>query len=96
MEKVILTHCDTYNPDRIKAIILKGMDTLGVRSHGRTLIKPNLVMPHKRYFKGCYTRPEFMDGLLGAITERGEQITNLEVVVTSTIFTMHINCPMLF
>jgi hypothetical protein len=75
--KVILKHCDSYDSQQIKNILLEGMDQLGVHPQGRTLIKPNLVMPHKRYFSGCYTRPEFMDGLIGAIKARGEGITDL-------------------
>jgi uncharacterized protein (DUF362 family) len=77
--KVILKHCDSYDPQQIKNILLEGMDQLGVHPQGRTLIKPNLVMPHKRYFSGCYTRPEFMDGLIAAIKARGEGITDLAV-----------------
>ena len=83
--KVILKHCPAYDPQRIQAILLEGMDTLGVRPQGRTLIKPNLVLPHARYFKGCFTRPEFMDGLLGAIQERGDKITRLAVGERSAI-----------
>ena len=55
------------------------MDILGVYPSGRTLVKPNLVMPHARFFSGCYTRPEFMDGLLDALKARGNGITNLAV-----------------
>lgn len=77
--KVILRHCETYDPRQIEAILLEGMDELGVQPHGRTLIKPNLVMPHRRFFSGCYTRPEFMDGLIGALKARGAQITDLAV-----------------
>jgi uncharacterized protein (DUF362 family) len=36
-------------------------------------------MPHKRYFAGSYTRPEFLDGLLLALKERGKSITDLAV-----------------
>ena len=79
MEKVILRNCATYDPKRIESIILDGMDTLGIHPKGRTMVKPNLVMPHARYFAGCYTRPEFMDGLLGALRKRGEKITDLAV-----------------
>lgn len=77
--KVILKHCAAYDPRQIQDILLEGMDQLGIRPQGRTLIKPNLVMPHKRYFSGCYTRPEFMDGLIGALKARGEGITDLAV-----------------
>ena len=77
--KVILKHCASYDPQQIKDILLEGMDELGVHPQGRTLIKPNLVMPHTRYFAGCYTRPEFMDGLIDALKTRGEGITDLTV-----------------
>lgn len=77
--KVILRHCATYDPKRIKEILLEGMELLGVHPTGRTLVKPNLVMPHARFFSGCYTRPEFMDGLLGALKARGSEITDLAV-----------------
>jgi uncharacterized protein (DUF362 family) len=43
------------------------------------MVKPNLVMPHRRYFSGSYTRSEFVDGLLGALRGRGEKITSLAV-----------------
>ena len=77
--KVILKHCESYDPQQIKDILLEGMDQLGVHPQGRILIKPNLVMPHTRFFSGCYTRPEFMDGLIGALKARGEGITDLAV-----------------
>lgn len=77
--KVILKHCASYDPEGIETILLAGMDALGVRPQGRTLVKPNLVMPHPRHFAGCYTRAEFMDGLLGAIGDRSEKITDLAV-----------------
>lgn len=77
--KVILRHCERYEPEKIKQVILAGMDELGVAPQGRTMVKPNLVMPHARYFSGCYTRPEFMDGLLGALRERGQGVTDLTV-----------------
>jgi uncharacterized protein (DUF362 family) len=77
--KVILRNCDSYDPHRIKTILLEGIDLLGVRPKGYTLVKPNLVMPHPHHFSGCYTRPEFMDGLLEALQERGENISALAV-----------------
>lgn len=77
--KVLLRHCATYDPKRIKEILLEGMDILEVHPTGRILVKPNLVMPHARFFAGCYTRPEFMDGLLDALKTRGNGITDLAV-----------------
>ncbi len=83
--KVILRHCDSYDPAQIKSILLEGMDILGIQPHGRTLVKPNLVIPHHHYFAGCYTRPEFLDGLLAALKERGEKISELAVGENSAI-----------
>lgn len=77
--QVILRHCDSYDSLRIKKILCEGMDILDVKPYGRTLVKPNLVMPHRRYFAGCYTRPEFTDGLLQALKERGNRITDFAV-----------------
>ncbi|NOZ28125.1 MAG: DUF362 domain-containing protein [Chloroflexi bacterium] len=75
--KVILRHCDTYDPARIARIIGEGMDELGIRPYGRTLVKPNVVMAHRRFFAHAFTRPEFLDGLLTALRERGERISEL-------------------
>ena len=77
--KVILRDCTTYDPQRIAQIIGEGMDELGVRPHGRTLVKPNVVIAHPLFFAHAYTRPEFLDGLLRALQARGEQITELAV-----------------
>lgn len=81
MEKpiVILRHCDQYDPQRIAQIIGEGMDELGVRPHGRTMVKPNVVIAHKEFFPHAFTRPEFLDGLLTAIQQRGEKVSELYV-----------------
>jgi len=47
------------------------MTDLNLRPHGRTLVKPNLVIAHEM-FAYAYTRPEFADGVLGAIRDREE------------------------
>ncbi|RME48010.1 MAG: DUF362 domain-containing protein [Chloroflexi bacterium] len=77
--KVILRHCETYDPARITQITGEGMDELGVRPCGRTMVKPNVVIAHKEFFPHAFTRPEFIDGLLTALQERGEEITELYV-----------------
>ena len=41
--KVILRSCRDYDPARIRAIIREGLEELGLRPSGRTLVKPNLV-----------------------------------------------------
>jgi uncharacterized protein (DUF362 family) len=77
--KVILRHCDTYDPVRIAQIIGQGMAELGVQPRGRTMVKPNVVIAHEKFFSHAFTRPEFIDGLLTAIQERGESISELYV-----------------
>jgi uncharacterized protein (DUF362 family) len=77
--KVILRHCDTYDPARIAQIIGEGMDELGVRPRGRTMVKPNVVIAHHQVFAHAYTREEFLDGLLTAVRQRGDQISDLSV-----------------
>lgn len=77
--KVILRHCDTYDSERIARIIGEGMDELGVRPTGKTLVKPNVVFAHQEVFPHAYTRQEFIDGLLTAVRQRGEGITELKV-----------------
>jgi uncharacterized protein (DUF362 family) len=76
---VILRHCDEYDPERIATILSEGMEALDVRPQGRVLVKPNLVLPHARFFPHCFTRSEFMDGLLQAVRARGEEVDDLVV-----------------
>ncbi len=74
---VLIQHCEGYDPDRIRQVIGEGMDALGIRPEGRTLVKPNLVVAHPRFYPQAFTRPEFIDGLLGALKERSEAVTEL-------------------
>lgn len=66
---VILRHCDAYDPERIRGIVRDGLDTLGLRPRGRTLVKPNIVSAGE-LFKNAYTRPEFVEGVLRALQDR--------------------------
>jgi uncharacterized protein (DUF362 family) len=69
--QVIIRHCDSYEPERIRAIVREGMETLDLRPRGRTLLKPNLVAAGPR-FEHAYTRPEFTEGVLLALRDRDE------------------------
>jgi uncharacterized protein (DUF362 family) len=69
--KVILRHCDSYDPQRIRTIIREGMETLGLRPHGRTLLKPNLVAAGE-LFEHAHTRAEFVEGVLLALKDRDQ------------------------
>lgn len=82
---VILRHCESYDAAGIALLIGEGMDALGVRPHGRTMVKPNVVAAHSTAFTHAFTRPEFLDGLLAALRERGEAIDELYVGENSGI-----------
>jgi uncharacterized protein (DUF362 family) len=69
--KVILRHCEAYDPKVIQKIVREGMETLGLRPHGRTLLKPNLVAAGE-LFEHAHTRAEFIEGVLLALKDRDE------------------------
>jgi uncharacterized protein (DUF362 family) len=77
--KVILRHCETYSPKLIAEIIGEGMDELGVRPRGRTMVKPNVVISHQEIFPHAFTRSEFLDGLFTAVKQRDEEISELYI-----------------
>ncbi|MBA3397196.1 MAG: DUF362 domain-containing protein [Deltaproteobacteria bacterium] len=68
--KVILRSCRDYDPERIRTIIREGLEELGLRPFGRTLVKPNLVAAGP-LFPFAYTRPEFGEGVLRALRDVG-------------------------
>ena len=67
--RVFLFHCDAYDVARIRALVGEAMALLGLRPHGRTLVKPNLVAAGD-LFQHAYTRPEIVEGVLGALRDR--------------------------
>jgi len=71
--KVILRRAPDYDPERIAAIVRDGLTELGLagRVRGRVVLKPNVVMAHKKIAPSAYTRPEFMDGVLRALRSAG-------------------------
>src|SRR6478752_4980996 len=68
--KVILRSCREYDPEKIRQIIREGLEELGLRPFGRTLVKPNLVAAGPM-FPHAYTRPEFGEGVLRALRDVG-------------------------
>ena len=70
-EKVIVRRAPDYNPENIKKIIQEGLSEFGLNSRAkeRITIKPNVVMAHHKIAPSAFTRPEFLDGLLGALTD---------------------------
>ena len=68
---VIIASCADYDVSRIERIVGDGLDLLGLRPFGQTLVKPNCVSSGEK-FPHAYTRPEFLEGVLGALGQRAE------------------------
>ncbi len=64
--KVILRHCEAYEPQRIRILVREALQALEVKPFGRTLVKPNLVMASDK-FPVAFTRSEVVEGLLLAL-----------------------------
>lgn len=80
-EKVILRRITLYDPEKIQGIIREGLDEFDLASkiQGHITIKPNVVMAHHKIAPAAYTRPEFLDGVLGAITNSNENAKRIAV-----------------
>ncbi|MCB9562321.1 MAG: DUF362 domain-containing protein [Kofleriaceae bacterium] len=68
--KVIIRSCREYDPEKIRRILREGLEELGLRPFGRTLVKPNLVAAGDM-FPHAFTRPEFGEGMLRALKDVG-------------------------
>jgi hypothetical protein len=81
-EKVIIRKAFDYNPETIKKIIQDGIEDFGLAPQikGRITIKPNVVMAHPKVAPSAFTRAEFLDGLLGALT--AEKKGELKIVIS--------------
>ena len=77
--KVLLRRCDDYDPDKIAGIIKEGMQELGVKPSGKTMLKPNVVIAHKEYFPHSFTRSEFLDGVLEGLKSHSHTINELSI-----------------
>ncbi len=75
---MILRACPDYAVPRIREIVRDGLDTLGLAPKGRTLVKPNVVASGE-FFPHAFTRPEVVEGVLGALRDRDAGITELAV-----------------
>ena len=69
--KVIIRRCQTYDPDRMSAIIEEAMTDLGETPRGKILIKPNVVTANKGYIHHSYTEPRVVESMVRAV--RGRQ-----------------------
>jgi uncharacterized protein (DUF362 family) len=77
--RVIIRHCDSYDSERIRAIVREGLKELELCPSGRTLVKPNLVAAGE-LFPHAYTRPEFGEGVLRALQDvAGDKMSELAV-----------------
>jgi uncharacterized protein (DUF362 family) len=79
--RVFLFHCEAYDVECIRGLVGKAMTALDLRPWGRTLVKPNLVAAGE-LFAHAYTRPEIVEGVLGALRDReskDEAMTELAV-----------------
>lgn len=76
--RVLLRHCDEYDPARIRRIVREGIDELGVVPRGRILVKPNVVMAGE-LFRFAYTRPEVAQGVVQALQDRAEDVVELGI-----------------
>ncbi|MFO7695132.1 MAG: DUF362 domain-containing protein, partial [Vicinamibacterales bacterium] len=66
---VILRACASYDVSRVRTIVREGLEELGLRPTGRTLVKPNLVASGQ-LFTHAHTRAEFFEGVLLALRDR--------------------------
>jgi uncharacterized protein (DUF362 family) len=76
--RVIIRHCDSYDPERIRRIVREGLEELGLSPHGRTLIKPNLVASGP-LFEHAHTRVEFTEGVIMGLRDRAAELEELAV-----------------
>jgi uncharacterized protein (DUF362 family) len=77
--RVIIRNCPEYDVQAIRAMVREGLDELGLKPFGRTLVKPNLVAAGK-LFPHAHTRPEVGEGVLLALKDRsGDDVTELAV-----------------
>jgi uncharacterized protein (DUF362 family) len=76
--KVILRHCSEYDAQAIRRIVREGMDELGLKPFGRTLVKPNVVSSGP-LFEHAHTKPQVVEGVLLALKDRAEKLEELAV-----------------
>lgn len=77
--RVIIRDCRGYDVETIRRILREGLEELELRPHGRTLVKPNLVMAGEM-FPHAHTRPEFGEAMLHALRDvGGDEVEELAV-----------------
>ena len=77
--KVIIRACKDYDVAALRRIYREGLEELGLKPSGRTLVKPNLVAAGEM-FPYAFTRPECGEAMLGALRDvGGDRMTELAV-----------------
>jgi len=71
--RVILMRCESYDADKIADIVHQGLEEMDLRPKGKTVVKPNIVIAHEKYFKYAYTRAEFVEGVVRATRRRAAE-----------------------
>ncbi|MBW2263462.1 MAG: DUF362 domain-containing protein [Deltaproteobacteria bacterium] len=77
---VYIWNVEGYDVDRIREVVGRSMDEMGLRLGKRVLVKHNTVISHPTLFRHAFTRSEFLDGVLGALTSRVSSET-MEIAV---------------
>jgi uncharacterized protein (DUF362 family) len=77
--RVIIRTCERYDADRIEILASEALETLGLRPHGKVLIKPNVVASGE-FFPHAYTRPEFVEGVARALQARADSTVERIVI----------------
>lgn len=77
--KVLLMRCGVYDADKISGIIREGIQELGLKPSGKVMLKPNAVLAHQDYFTHAFTRKEFIDGILSALSSCRNEITEISL-----------------
>jgi uncharacterized protein (DUF362 family) len=71
--KVIIRSCPDYEDlNRIRGIVVEGMEELCARPFGKVLLKPNVVFAHRRYGRFAYTHPSVLEALIDELAPRPE------------------------
>jgi uncharacterized protein (DUF362 family) len=86
MERVLVRRCESYDRDRIVAIVADALDRLGVAIRGRTFVKPNVVFAGAPEIFGrhAYTHPTFVGAALSALS-RAPGVERLDLGENSAV-----------
>ncbi len=67
--RVLILKCHDYDPEKITALVSRGMKELGYEAKGKVYVKPNAVYATKngKYGTTAYTDPAVVEGALAAL-----------------------------